>query len=139
MQIPIMEINIRDGRRRMETGHIKKLADSIRELGLLNPLTVDKENTLIAGLHRLEAVKQLGWTEVECTVSSLKGLQAELAEYDAFVQKFHREIGWYNNPYYDTVYPSLSEEQLVSLRNMTDAICSAAGALFEKVAQMRKS
>ena len=56
--------------------------DSIRELGLLNPITIDKGNNLIAGLHRLEAVKRLGWAEVECTVSSLAGLQAELAEID---------------------------------------------------------
>jgi len=61
---------------------VKELADSIRELGLLNPVTVDRENNLIAGLHRLEAVRVLGWNEVECTVSSLEGLQAELAEID---------------------------------------------------------
>ena len=34
---------------------------------------------LIAGLHRLEAAKLLGWEEIECNISSLEGLQAELA------------------------------------------------------------
>lgn len=82
MQIPIGEIRIKEGRRSMDTDHVEELADSIRELGLLNPVTIDKENTLIAGLHRLEAARRLGWTEVECTVSSLDGLQAELAEID---------------------------------------------------------
>ena len=48
----------------------------------MNPITVDQEYTLIAGLHRLEAAKLLGWTEIECTVSSLEGLMAELAEID---------------------------------------------------------
>ena len=38
--------------------------------------------TLVAGLHRLEAVKLLGWTEVECTITDLDGLTAELAELD---------------------------------------------------------
>lgn len=366
MKIPIGEIQVNEGRRGLDAAHVGELADSIRELGLLNPVTVDRENNLIAGLHRLKAVRALGWAEVECTVSSLEGLQAELAEidenfvrnglsaieygemllrrkeiyealhpetragiaqaaamnravgnnvaakmsatsksfvedtagklnvaprtvrreiqtaknltqeakeimkstgadlskkavmklsrlepgqqkeaaallaakeirtvdeymagtkgrgqagmgqgtmekdsrelgtepvppasdmlpgsgkallpecallgapqggctrqeghgtslkeiiaqlkdpdkdcsgtpesflaeYDAFVRKFHREIGWYNNSYYDTVYPSLSEGQLDSLRDMTDAICSAAEALFERAAQMRKS
>ena len=377
MKVPIGEIQINEERRGVDAAHVRELADSIRELGLLNPVTVDRENNLIAGLHRLEAVRILGWDEVECTVSSLEGLQAELAEidenfvrsglsaieygemllrrkeiyetlhpetragvaqaaamnravgnnvadkmsatsksfvedtagklnvaprtvrreiqtaknltqeakeimksadapiskkaamklsrlepvqqkeaaellaaqkirtvdeyvagvgsmaveeeplsgrnmedtgrspknqdmgeerqkngsiddavpaegipadmgqtrrqqdiflytgtppdtggaslkeiiaqlkdpdkdcsgtpesflaeYDAFVRKFHREIGWYNNSYYDTVYPSLSKEQLDSLRKMTDAICSAAEALFERVTQMRKS
>jgi len=51
-------------------------------VGLLNPITIDREHTLIAGLHRLEAAKLLGWTEIECNVSSLEGLLAELAEVD---------------------------------------------------------
>lgn len=82
MKIHVDEIQIKEGRRELDADHVRELADSIRELGLLNPITVDKEHTLIAGLHRLEAVKSLGWPEVECTVSSLEGLQAELAEID---------------------------------------------------------
>jgi len=82
MQVPIKEIRVKEGRRRLDMGHVKELADSIRELGLLNPVTIDKDKNLIAGLHRLEAVRQLGRAEVECTLSSLDGLQAELAEID---------------------------------------------------------
>ena len=66
----------------MDANHVRELADSIREVGLLNPVIIDKENALIAGLHRLEAAKELGWTEVECSISSLEGLAAELAEID---------------------------------------------------------
>lgn len=82
MKISVDEIQVREGRRELDTAHVQELADSIKELGLLNPVTVDKENYLIAGLHRLEAVKLLEWPEVECTVSSLEGLRAELAEID---------------------------------------------------------
>lgn len=82
MKVSIDEIRIKEGRRSLDADHVKELADSIWELGLLNPVTIDNENTLIAGLHRLEAARRLGWTEVECTVSSLDGLQAELAEID---------------------------------------------------------
>lgn len=82
MKIRVDEIQVREGRRELNADHVQELADSIRELGLLNPVTVDKENVLIAGLHRLEAVKLLEWPEVECTVSSLDGLRAELAEID---------------------------------------------------------
>lgn len=82
MQIAIDEILIKDGRRELDKSHVHELAESIRELGLLNPITIDQENVLIAGLHRIEAVKALGWTEITCTISSLEGLQAELAEID---------------------------------------------------------
>lgn len=82
MKIRVDNIQVKEGRRELDGNHVRELADSIRELGLLNPVTVDKENVLIAGLHRLEAVKLLEWPEVECTVSSLEGLRAELAEID---------------------------------------------------------
>lgn len=82
MRIPISEIKINPGRREALPKRVSELAKSIEEVGLLNPITLDRDNTLIAGLHRLEAAKLLGWAEVDCTVSSLEGLQAELAEID---------------------------------------------------------
>jgi ParB family chromosome partitioning protein len=82
VRIQIDKIKVNPGRREALPEHIEELAKSIAEIGLLNPITVDHDFTLIAGLHRLEAVKGLGWTEIECTVSSLEGLQAELAEID---------------------------------------------------------
>lgn len=82
MKIQVDEIQVKEGRRELNADHVRELAESIKELGLLNPVTVDKDHILIAGLHRLEAVKLLEWPEVECTVSSLEGLQAELAEID---------------------------------------------------------
>lgn len=308
MRLSIKEIQVKEGRRSLDTCHVGELADSIREIGLLNPLTIDRDNFLIAGLHRLEAVKRLGWTEVDCTVSSLEGLSAELAEidenivrsdmstleygeillrrkeiyetlhpetkrgmrngqtsksdkmsfletksfaqdtaeklgvvprtverqiqtaknltqeakeiiknadkkiskkealklsrlepedqkeaarllttqqirnmgeyaekkkeepekaggslkdmiaelkdpdkdcsgtpdsfleeYGAFVRKFHKEIGWYSDPYYDTVFPYVSQRQLSILRELTDSICAAAGQLLHKVERTMKT
>ena len=88
MQISIFQVNVNAGRRQADPEAVQKLADSISKVGLINPITVDQEYTLIAGLHRLEAAKRLGWTEIKCTVSNLEGLQAELAEIDEnFVRK----------------------------------------------------
>lgn len=82
MQIPISQIKVSEGRREADQEAVQELVDSISRVGLLNPITVDQEYMLIAGLHRLEAAKLLGWSEIECTVSSLEGLLAELAEVD---------------------------------------------------------
>ena len=82
MKIAINEIKIGSERREASLKGINELARSISEVGLLNPITVDADHALIAGLHRLEAAKILGWTEIECTVCGLEGLQAELAEID---------------------------------------------------------
>ena len=82
MRIQITEIKIAPGRQEADPDGIQELADSISQVGLINPITIDQEHILIAGLHRLEAAKLLGWAEIECTVSSLEGLLAELAEVD---------------------------------------------------------
>ncbi len=82
MRIQIDKIKVNPGRREALPEHIEELGKSIAEIGLLNPITIDSNYTLIAGLHRLEAAKSLGWVEIECIVSTLEGLQAELAEID---------------------------------------------------------
>ena len=96
MFIKISDIRINPGRRDVKQQNVDELARSIGAVGLLNPITVTKDNTLIAGLHRLEAAKLLGWAEIECTVSDAEGIQAELAEIDEnFVRAglSHRELG----------------------------------------------
>ncbi len=111
IQIPIFQISVNDGRREADQDAVQELADSIAELGLINPITVDQDYTLIAGLHRLEAAKQLGWTEIECTVSSLGGLLAELAEIDEnFVRKDlsddeFRELLLQRKEIYESLHP----------------------------------
>lgn len=82
MKVKIDEIKVNPGRRTALENDIEELAFSISEIGLLNPITLTGDYTLVAGLHRLEAVKLLGWTEVECTITDLDGLTAELAELD---------------------------------------------------------
>ena len=82
MRIKISDIKINPGRREAEPRAVEELAKSISAVGLMNPVTLDQNNTLIAGLHRLEAAKLLGWTEIECTAMGMDDVQAELAEID---------------------------------------------------------
>lgn len=82
MKVNINDIKVNPGRRAVSQDGIEELAFSISEIGLLNPITLTADYTLVAGLHRLEAVKSLGWSEVECTITDLNGLTAQLAELD---------------------------------------------------------
>ena len=71
----------------------------------------------LAGLHRLEAVKLLGWTEIECVVSEADGLQAELAEIDEnFVRAglSHRGLGdllLRRKELYEAIHPETRQGQ----------------------------
>ena len=111
MRVPISEIKVNPGRRLTCPAQVRELAQSISELGLLNPITIDRDNILIAGLHRLEAAKSLQWTEIECTVSRLEGLRAELAEIDEnFVRNRlspldHGELLLRRKEIYETLHP----------------------------------
>lgn len=64
MKIKIDEIII-GSRARKDLGDLQELADSIKENGLLQPIAIDAEGFLIDGQRRIEAVKLLGWTEIE--------------------------------------------------------------------------
>jgi len=80
MKLLIKDIKI--GNRKRGLGNIESLKESIKEIGLLNPITIDNDNNLIAGFHRINAYKELGQDEIECRKINLTGLKSELAEID---------------------------------------------------------
>ena len=82
MKLRLSDITVKQGRRAVDESKVRELAQSMNEVGLINPITVTRNRTLITGAHRLAAAKLLGWTEIEATVSELEGLRAELAEID---------------------------------------------------------
>jgi len=83
----IDEIIVFDRKRGVDPANVDRLVKSIASIGLLNPIVVSRSNpgrtcVLVAGLHRLEAVKRLGLEVVECRVVSDGDLQVELMEID---------------------------------------------------------
>lgn len=69
---------------RKDKTDIEPLADSIRVYGLLNPIVLDTDYTLIAGFRRLQAAKELGWTTIPATLVDVKNkierMEIELEE-----------------------------------------------------------
>ena len=82
MLIKIEKIKINERMREVSEDKVTEIASSIKEIGLLNPITISDNNELIAGLHRLNAFKMLGYAEIEANVVPLSGLKQELAEID---------------------------------------------------------
>ncbi len=80
MQIEIDKIIV--GQRFREAGDVSALMESISAVGLLNPIVVSKDFRLIAGLHRLEAFRQLGAIKIPAKVLDISGLKAALVEVD---------------------------------------------------------
>lgn len=65
---PINAITV-NGRHRQNLGDLTSLCESIEKVGLLHPIVVTEGGQLIAGQRRLEACRQLGWTEIPVTVA----------------------------------------------------------------------
>ena len=80
--IPIPSIKVENRLRSLNAEKVAELAESIAQVGLLQPIGVRPDGTLVYGYHRLEACKQLGWTEIPAVVVDGDDLRAELAEID---------------------------------------------------------
>ena len=78
--VEVAEIKLGNSRRPL--GDLTGLMDSIQVAGLLNPITLTKDKTLIAGAHRLEACRQLGWNTIPAIILDISTEHAELAEID---------------------------------------------------------
>ena len=92
--MPICNIRVGD-RIRGDLGDIDGLARNIDAIGLLKPLAVLSDGTLLAGARRLAAVKLLGWQEVPVPRMTMTiflsqlpyELQVEISE-----NQFHKDL-----------------------------------------------
>jgi ParB family chromosome partitioning protein len=93
MKASISRIRSSNRLREADPATVATLAASIKEVGLINPITVFATEVfeadimvpgfrLVAGLHRLAACESLGMTEIEVHVVELDQLHLQLAEVD---------------------------------------------------------
>jgi hypothetical protein len=81
-RISLNTIKVPKGGRPLDEEQVQELAGSIQQLGLLNPILLTLDHTLVAGRRRLAACKLLGKTDIACSIRDLDGIKGELAEID---------------------------------------------------------
>src|SRR3546814_15465958 len=91
ISVNVDTITIPERHRHLDPAKVEPLAESIGRLGLQQPISVwvDTDDTtgeldvvLVAGRHRLEAVKKLGRAEVDAVEVELDATDRELWEID---------------------------------------------------------
>ena len=86
MKLDIARIQVGQRKRKLDEGKVRSLAESFESIGQLQPITVEQceygNYRMIAGLHRLEAAKLLGWESIEAQEFEGDVVAAELAEID---------------------------------------------------------
>ena len=93
MKKPISHIVVEElSRIRKDAGDIAALENSIRRVGLLNPIVVDEKNRLVAGYRRLTACRNLGWQEIEVTIVNFDGDVLKMLEAEADENLFRKDF-----------------------------------------------
>lgn len=72
LPIEIDKIIIRKRHRKVNPAKVAELAESINEIGLINPISLNR-NTLLAGAHRLAAYKLLGEDRIPFAPCGING------------------------------------------------------------------
>lgn len=62
--------------------NVDTLKKSIEKVGLINPITINTENELLAGARRFQAMMELGWQESSVHVVDRDALEQELISID---------------------------------------------------------
>lgn len=92
-RIALSHVQRQSSSRDINTSAVSGIAASMKEIGQLTPIFVKRANVpikgvmepgylLIAGNHRVEAARQLGWTDIDARVVAGESLEAELIEID---------------------------------------------------------
>ena len=82
-ELPIQEIIVPDIKREfVQQSTVRQIAESISDIGQLYPILVTADNVLIAGLHRLEALRLLGCPIVRAAKLPISRSLAELVAID---------------------------------------------------------
>lgn len=132
MKVKINDIII-GPRIRQEAGDLFRLKDSIQKMGLLNPIIINEKNELISGFRRLEACKQLGWTDVEVIVVATQ--DDKVKELDV---EYHENIGRMDLGLQDQEYYSQKREELLKPRKPQNALIAFLRRIWNFILRLFK-
>lgn len=122
-EINLSEIKINNKYLRVDT-NIDDLVKSIEKVGLINPLTINEKNELLAGGRRYSALKELNIETVKVLVVKLNNLEQELISIDEnLVRKELNKIEFENclnrgREIYEQLNPEL-EKVCLEVKNLT--------------------
>lgn len=109
--VPVNSVNVnRDQRQRRDLENIEELAESIRQVGLINPIIVTQDHELVAGERRLTAHKLLGYDQIAVQyVEDLTATELHLVELEENVRR--EDLPWQDHVNAVAEYHNLMRQQ----------------------------
>lgn len=90
-RVYVEDVTVGAGRRPVDNAAVQRLSESMRQLGLLQPISVYSPSSdtvvLVAGRHRLEAAKLLEWEEIEAVFVEGDDIDRQMQE---IAENLHR-------------------------------------------------
>ncbi|WP_313609333.1 ParB/RepB/Spo0J family partition protein [Rhizobium sp.] len=150
MKVTINDIIVKD-RYRKDKGDIEGLMNSIKDIGLLQPIGITKDNILVFGERRLTACFALGWDEIDARVVDVPSIiEGEFSENEvrkaftpterlAIAEAVEREVGKRQGSRTDVISFTDRKKELLGVRPQVkdgeltrDFAAKAAGFTSEK-------
>lgn len=126
-EVPLDSIIV-DERARKDYGDIEELAASIRDVGLLQPITVSDEYRLLAGGRRLEAARLAGLATIPAVMRRVDG-EVNALEIELIENSVRKDLTWQEQ--------ALLEKRIYdlkgSVRGAAAALDTSRTALFRNV------
>lgn len=108
--LPLGKIRVGD-RFRKDLGDLDDLISSIKEKGIIQPITVDKKLNLLAGGRRLAACQKAGLLEIPCIRRDVEG-SVDALEIELFENIHRKDFSWQER--------CAAEKAIMELKKQTD-------------------
>lgn len=140
--VKLSEIKPYDNNPRKNDGAVSAVKKSIEQCEYIAPIILDEDNVILAGHTRYKALKELGYTEVECVIKSgltaeqkrkyrlLDNKTAEIADWDFDMLKSELadldfgdlELDW-DLPIEEEVSAEITEDDVPEIDEESEPIC----------------
>ena len=82
IEVPVGDIKVNFRLRNPSEDKVHEIAESISQVGLISPITIDTDKNLLAGFHRLLSYKQLQKETIPAIIKDADSRYGELVEVD---------------------------------------------------------
>lgn len=113
MKVKIDDIHVKE-RLRAQPGDLSVLKESIKQVGLIQPLIINEKNELLCGHRRLLACKELNWDEVEAVVLEVNEDRVKQLELE-----YHENIARQNLSSHELEQFKKKKEELLRAKKQT--------------------
>ena len=121
-------------------GAVGDLINSIKEMGLLQPLVITPDNIIISGHRRYKACKLLGWEQVECEIKDIPEdeLDIHIVSYNTHRVKKATEILAEVRVLYNKLWVGRGKNKGIGGRNpnIRDVVSNKVGASSSMIQQL---